>query len=552
MNDQQKPLGYVLNVAANRLQNGGACEMITSERPKHPAEPFAAVEHRAVFLHPDPDAEKLRARIRVLEANQKRIADWLAKDSGADPVAVLQWLETGETDPWPDTTREKRLREELARESAKVGELQTRLDRIPRIPAVPAMSSNGILTLQLAYGAKVEVPVCALDSFETVVMGLALAINGSPMSRVSQNPVHQQAQSWFAVWDALKGLDRCRPGESAEEGAVRTIRELRSAKEDQATEIVRLRATIVDIQNAARGLPELGALLTAEKVAWAAREIRRLRAGSAAEWLDANLPDGWDCYVHPGAEPANRYRAGTGGRWYQYAPTGAEAIARLARSLGWPGPKTAPPPTAAGPVAASGATDGVAEGQGGSARCGASSRRGAFVDMAGKGHVRGTVESAQVAFEPLPPIEPGKENEPKVCEPKPTKKTAQPCRFCGKTVDDVRKLIYAPDGTTICDECTELCWELVHEKVRDPKPDNCPLPADVDGWRWTTHSEETTAGLDVWGLSVVRPNGKPMSWRVYNVGRIVASSECKTLEGGKRFAVKAARRAWRIRNGGGK
>ncbi|HBN85327.1 MAG TPA: ATP-dependent Clp protease ATP-binding subunit ClpX, partial [Clostridiales bacterium] len=36
------------------------------------------------------------------------------------------------------------------------------------------------------------------------------------------------------------------------------------------------------------------------------------------------------------------------------------------------------------------------------------------------------------------------------------------CSFCGKTQDEVRKLIQGP-GVYICDECIELCSEIIDE-----------------------------------------------------------------------------------------
>ena len=38
------------------------------------------------------------------------------------------------------------------------------------------------------------------------------------------------------------------------------------------------------------------------------------------------------------------------------------------------------------------------------------------------------------------------------------------CSFCGKTGDQVRKMISGPSGTYICDECVELCAELIEEE----------------------------------------------------------------------------------------
>lgn len=38
------------------------------------------------------------------------------------------------------------------------------------------------------------------------------------------------------------------------------------------------------------------------------------------------------------------------------------------------------------------------------------------------------------------------------------------CSFCGKTEDQVRKLIAGPDGAFICDECIEICSEIIDEE----------------------------------------------------------------------------------------
>ena len=38
------------------------------------------------------------------------------------------------------------------------------------------------------------------------------------------------------------------------------------------------------------------------------------------------------------------------------------------------------------------------------------------------------------------------------------------CSFCGKSQEQVRKLV-AGQGVYICDECVELCAEIVEEEV---------------------------------------------------------------------------------------
>ena len=37
------------------------------------------------------------------------------------------------------------------------------------------------------------------------------------------------------------------------------------------------------------------------------------------------------------------------------------------------------------------------------------------------------------------------------------------CSFCGNTEEQVRKLIAGPSGTYICDECVEICAEIIDE-----------------------------------------------------------------------------------------
>ena len=41
------------------------------------------------------------------------------------------------------------------------------------------------------------------------------------------------------------------------------------------------------------------------------------------------------------------------------------------------------------------------------------------------------------------------------------------CSFCGKTQDQVRKLIAGPGGAYICDECVDICAEIIEEEFED-------------------------------------------------------------------------------------
>src|SRR5438105_10910152 len=46
------------------------------------------------------------------------------------------------------------------------------------------------------------------------------------------------------------------------------------------------------------------------------------------------------------------------------------------------------------------------------------------------------------------------------------------CSFCGKPQDQVRRLIAGPGAVYICDECVELCREIIdEEELTVGKPD---------------------------------------------------------------------------------
>jgi ATP-dependent Clp protease ATP-binding subunit ClpX len=49
------------------------------------------------------------------------------------------------------------------------------------------------------------------------------------------------------------------------------------------------------------------------------------------------------------------------------------------------------------------------------------------------------------------------------------------CSFCGKNQDQVRRLIAGPASVYICDECVELCREILEEEVATPTPTKTPL-----------------------------------------------------------------------------
>src|SRR5438045_4632200 len=55
------------------------------------------------------------------------------------------------------------------------------------------------------------------------------------------------------------------------------------------------------------------------------------------------------------------------------------------------------------------------------------------------------------------------------------------CSFCGKSQRQVKKLIAGP-GVYICDECIDLCNEIIDEELTAPSHldlDNLPKPKEI-------------------------------------------------------------------------
>lgn len=55
------------------------------------------------------------------------------------------------------------------------------------------------------------------------------------------------------------------------------------------------------------------------------------------------------------------------------------------------------------------------------------------------------------------------------------------CSFCGKDQESVRKLVAGP-GVYICDECIELCTEIVEEEIgmeEEVEIEDIPKPKEI-------------------------------------------------------------------------
>ena len=76
------------------------------------------------------------------------------------------------------------------------------------------------------------------------------------------------------------------------------------------------------------------------------------------------------------------------------------------------------------------------------------------------------------------------------------------CSFCGKSQRQVKKLIAGP-GVYICDECIDLCNEIIDEELTTPVQldlDNLPRPKEISPEQavardklWTPEKESEAA-----------------------------------------------------------
>ncbi len=93
-----------------------------------------------------------------------------------------------------------------------------------------------------------------------------------------------------------------------------------------------------------------------------------------------------------------------------------------------------------------------------------------------------------------------------------SKRTQYHCSFCGKSRDQVRRLIAGPGSVYICDECIELCREIIEEEssgatpqpaAKAAIPDAVPSPREIH-----EHLDSYVIGQD--------PAKKVLSVAVYN------------------------------------
>ena len=95
------------------------------------------------------------------------------------------------------------------------------------------------------------------------------------------------------------------------------------------------------------------------------------------------------------------------------------------------------------------------------------------------------------------------------------------CSFCGKTQDQVNRLISGPNGAFICDECIDICAEILEEEGVDGHEDKSSAKDDIN----LVTPEELKAFLDDYVIGQDQAK-KVLSVAVYNhYKRIMAGDD---------------------------
>ena len=103
--------------------------------------------------------------------------------------------------------------------------------------------------------------------------------------------------------------------------------------------------------------------------------------------------------------------------------------------------------------------------------------------------------------------------------------TKHHCSFCGKSQDDVLRLVQGQPGTCICNECIDLCSQLVKDEEKAgflqgmTSPEKLPKPKEI-----TSHLKQYVIGQE-------KPQ-KQLAVALYNhYKRLYGSNKNQDIEG---------------------
>ena len=123
------------------------------------------------------------------------------------------------------------------------------------------------------------------------------------------------------------------------------------------------------------------------------------------------------------------------------------------------------------------------------------------------------------------------------------------CSFCNKTQNQVRKLIAGPNGAYICDECVDVCAEIIEEEFEYENGREWNPFSDIN----LLKPEEIKAFLDEYVIGQEEAK-KVLSVAVYNhykrvmAGRNMVIFSCSDRQDAvRRFWLRHWQRFWEYR-----
>ena len=99
------------------------------------------------------------------------------------------------------------------------------------------------------------------------------------------------------------------------------------------------------------------------------------------------------------------------------------------------------------------------------------------------------------------------------------------CSFCGRPQEQVRKLIAGPRGAFICDECVDICAEIIEEEMQEEEEVEFQAPEQEIN---LLKPEELKSFLDEYVIGQEKAK-KVLSVAVYNHYKKILAGDRKSV-----------------------